>query len=129
VPIDAPAAEIPVQDIRGPVLLDCGTDDLVWTSCAYALRIENRLNATHDRYPHVVYRYEGARHYVDLLVPCQPDEVLAELATPTGEGNALLANANAHARLWPHVLAFLAHSAMSTGVFSRPATAPPLPGP
>jgi pimeloyl-ACP methyl ester carboxylesterase len=43
VPADDPSAAIPVQGIRGPVFLDCGTDDQVWTSCAYALRIENHL--------------------------------------------------------------------------------------
>lgn len=35
-PTDNPAAVIPVQEIRGPVFLDCGGADKVWTSCPYA---------------------------------------------------------------------------------------------
>jgi dienelactone hydrolase len=57
VPVDDPAATIPVQDIRGPVFLDCGTDDQVWSSCASALSIERHLTAARFAYPHVVYRY------------------------------------------------------------------------
>ena len=128
VPADDPAAAIPVQDIRGPVFLDCGTDDLVWTSCAYALRIENHLTAARFAYPHVLYRYQGAGHHVNGLVPYQPGEILADLAAPIGQGNTLLANANARARLWPQLLAFLAHPHAS-GVFTKPATAPRLTTP
>jgi dienelactone hydrolase len=98
VPADDPAAAIPVQDIRGPVFLDCGTDDQVWASCAYALRIESHLTAARFAYPHVLYRYLGAGHYVNLLVPYQPGEILPNLADPIGSGKTLLASANAHAR-------------------------------
>ncbi len=126
VPADDPAAAIPVQDIRGPVFLDCGTDDQVWTSCAYALRIENRLTAARFAYPHVLYRYLGAGHYVNLLVPYQPGEILPDLTRPTGQGKTLLANANAHARLWPQLLRFLAHPVGPTGVITPPSTPPPL---
>ena len=125
VPAVDPAAAIPVEDIRGPVLLDCGTDDQVWASCAYALRIENRLTAARFAYPHVLYRYLGAGHYVNLLVPYQPGEVLPDLAEPSGAGSTLLADANVHARLWPQLLTFLAHP-HATGVFTEPATAPRL---
>ena len=72
VPADDPAAAIPVQDIRGPVFLDCGTDDQIWDSCAYALRIENHLTAARFAYPHVLYRYQGAGHWVNGLVPYEP---------------------------------------------------------
>jgi dienelactone hydrolase len=126
VPVDDPAAAIPVAEIRGPVFLDCGTDDQVWTSCAYALRIERHLTAARFAYPHVVYRYQGAGHYVNELVPYQPGEILPSLAKPIGSGNTLLANANAHARLWPQLLGFLAHPKGQTGVITAPSTPPPL---
>lgn len=129
VPADDPAAAIPVQDIRGPVFLDCGTDDQVWASCAYALRIESHLTAARFAYPHVLYRYQGAGHYVNLLVPYQPGEIVADLAKPIGSGDTLLADANAHARLWPQLLGFLAHPARQTGVVAAPSTAPPLTAP
>jgi dienelactone hydrolase len=126
VPADDPAAAIPVQDIRGPVLLDCGTDDQIWASCAYALRIENHLTAARFAYPHVLYRYQGAGHWVNGLVPYEPGIVPLELAKPINSGDTLLADANAHARLWPRLLAFLAHPAGQTGVVTAPSTAPPL---
>jgi dienelactone hydrolase len=126
VPADDPAAAIPVAEIRGPVFLDCGTDDQVWASCAYALRIESHLTAARFAYPHVLYRYQGAGHYVNLLVPYQPGEIVADLAKPIGSGDTLLADANAHARLWPQLLGFLAHPARQTGVVAAPSTAPPL---
>jgi dienelactone hydrolase len=123
---DDPAAAIPVAEIRGPVFLDCGTHDEIWTSCAYALRIENRLTSARFAYPHVVYRYLGAGHSVDLLVPYEPGLVSLELAEPINSGDTLLADANAHARLWPRLLAFLAHPAGQTGVVTAPSTPPPL---
>lgn len=49
-PVVDPAAEIPVEQIHGPVLLDCGTDDQTWTSRAYAQAIQNRLGAAHHRF-------------------------------------------------------------------------------
>ncbi len=125
-PANDPAAAIPVQDIRGPVFLDCGTDDQIWSSCASALRIERHLTAARFAYPHVVYRYRGAGHLVDTLVPYQPGEILPDLAEPTGAGDTPLANANAHARLWPQLLAFLAHRERQTGVITAPSTPPPL---
>jgi dienelactone hydrolase len=127
VPAADSAAAIPVAEIRGPVFLDCGTDDQVWSSCAYALRIERHLTAARFAYPHVLYRYQGAGHYVNGLVPYQPGEIVAELAKPIGSGDTLLADANAHARLWPQLLGFLAHPEGHTGVITAPSTPPPLP--
>ncbi|HEY2651139.1 MAG TPA: hypothetical protein VGI50_04400 [Solirubrobacteraceae bacterium] len=73
-----------------------------------------------------MYRYLGAGHFVNLLVPHQPGEILPDLADPIGSGNTLLASANAHARLWPQLLGFLAHPAGQTGVVTALSTAPPL---
>lgn len=125
-PVDDPAAEIPVQRIRGPVFLDCGTEDQIWSSCAYALRIDSRLNAARFPYPHVLYRYQGAGHHVNTLVPFEPGDGFADLTEPLAEGNTLFANADAHARLWPRLLSFLAHPAGQTGVITSPSSAPPL---
>jgi len=44
----APAAVIPVQKINGPLLLDCGTADQLWNSCAHAQAIQ-RLRAESAR--------------------------------------------------------------------------------
>ena len=98
-PTDNPAAVIPVQQIRGPVLLDCGTDDQVWTSCAFAQAIQSRLTADDDRYAHVLYRYQGAGHG-NGIVPYEPISSAAADQEPTG-GDSPLADVNAMARLWP----------------------------
>jgi len=125
-PTDNPAAIIPVQKIRGPVFLDCGTDDRVWPSCAFAQAIQGRLAAAGDRYPHVLYRYTGAGHFVNGLIPYQPQSVAVEAAEPDATGDTPLADTNADARLWPEVLSFLADPAGHTGTFTAPAIPPPL---
>jgi dienelactone hydrolase len=124
-PTDNPAAVIPVQKIRGPVFLNCGTDDHVWTSCAFAQAIQGRLTATHDRYPHVLYEYQGAGHG-DGLVPYEPLSSAYEALDSESQGDSPLADSNAAARLWPELLAFLADSGGRSGTFTAPATPPPL---
>jgi dienelactone hydrolase len=121
-PADNPAAVIPVQKIRGPVFLDCGTDDQTWISCTFAQAIQRRLTAAGDRYAHVLYRYAGAGHLIGSLIPYEPlsygyDSLL-------GSGSTPLANTDADARLWPEVLSFLADPARRTGTFTAPATPP-----
>jgi dienelactone hydrolase len=125
-PTDTPAAVIPVQKIRGPVFLECGTADRVWTSCAFAQAIQGRLNAAHDRYPHVLYRYQGAGHGAGDLTPYEPiSSGFADLDGNSG-GDSPLANTDATARLWPQLLDFLADPEGRTGTFTAPATPPPL---
>ena len=79
-PTDNPAAVIPVQKIRGPVLLDCGTDDQVWFSCAYAQAIQSHLTAAGDRYAHVLYRYLGPATRSTSSSPTNPTK---RTPTPT----------------------------------------------
>lgn len=117
-----PAAVIPVQKIRGPVLFDCGTDDDVWASCAHA-GYSYRL-AESTSYPHVLYSYEGAGHLLNTLVPYAPVAYAAE--SYTGQGDTPLANDEADARLWPEILSFLADPSAHTGEFTAAATPPPL---
>jgi dienelactone hydrolase len=119
-PTDSPAAVIPVEKIRGPVLLDCGTDDQVWTSCAYARAIQAHLSAADDRYVHVLYRYLGAGHSLNVLVPYEPGE-----PSPNTLGDTPLADTDADARLWPKILSFLADRTAQSGTFTASAT--PLP--
>ena len=103
------------------MLLDCGTGDQVWISCTYAQAIQRHLTAAGDRYAHVLYRYLGAGHSVNALVPYE-----AGNANGNTLGDTPLANIDADARLWPEVLAFLADPARQTGTFTAPATPPPL---
>lgn len=125
-PTDNPGAVIPVQKIHGPVLLDCGTSDQVWISCAFAQAIQRRLTADGDRYAHVLYRYLGAGHFVNSLIPYEPISSEYLNANRNVLGATPLANADADARLWPEVLSFLADPAGRTGTFTAPATPPAL---
>ena len=95
-PTDNPAAVIPVEHIRGPILLDCAGADAVWDSCAYAKAIVRRLKAHNFRYPYVLNRSPQAGHFVGVLLPYEPDANGSDLETEA-----------ARERLWPHVLEFL----------------------
>jgi dienelactone hydrolase len=99
-PAANPAAIIPVERIRGPVLVACGEDDQSWDSCDYSQAIMVRLNAHHDRYLHVRYAYPGAGHYVGLFVADQPASAAADPSAAADE--------QARALLWPRLLTFLA---------------------
>jgi dienelactone hydrolase len=58
-PADAPRSIIPVERIRGPILIDCGTEDAVWTSCTYLDAITSRLRTDHFRYPVTALKLAG----------------------------------------------------------------------
>ena len=51
-PTDNPAAVIPVAEIRGPIFLDCGEQDIAWSSCAHSKAMMAELAAADDSYPH-----------------------------------------------------------------------------
>jgi dienelactone hydrolase len=108
-PTDDPRARIPVENLHMPVLLDCGGNDEVWHSCAYASAIVSRLDAAHDPYTHRLFSYPDAGHGVGELLPYEPGHNAADantnLAGATPEANDL-----AREDLWPHVLAFLSDS-------------------
>lgn len=107
-PTGDPAAIIPVQRIRGPIFLDCGGSDSVWSSCPYADAIMSRLDQARDPYPHLLYAYPDAGHGVGDIVPYEPDQLGPAAADLLGSSPN--ANHNADAQIWPHLLAFLAGS-------------------
>lgn len=105
-PVDHPNAVIPVQRIRGPIFLACGTDDAVWTSCAYARAIISHLNGVDDRFAHVLYAYAGAGHGVGDLIPYEPMTTGPYYAGVLG--GTFQATQQAVAQGWPRLLDFLA---------------------
>jgi uncharacterized protein len=110
-PTDEPAAVISDQRIQGPVFLDCAEADQVWSSCPYARAILALLDADHDHWSHVLYANPGAGHFIGLLVPYEPYAPAAAQAA----GPSYAADQLARARVWPHLLSFLA------GLASNPA--------
>ncbi len=55
-------AAIPVEKIRGPLLLLGGRDDLLWPSCLFMQEIEERLKSSNYAYPVISSCAENAGH-------------------------------------------------------------------
>lgn len=98
-PTDNPAAIIPVERLKAPLLLACGDADTVWISCTYADAILSRLTQHHSRIGRVLYSYPNAGHGVGALLPDEPGRAQLDWVIPAGE--------KARERLWPLALAFL----------------------
>lgn len=103
------AATIPVERIRGPVLLLGGGADAVWPSDAFVDRIAARLSSARFPFPVTALTYSGAGHLLQdgyqpttlthTVVPGSP-LVLDLGGTPEG-------TAAANADSWPRLLRFL----------------------
>jgi dienelactone hydrolase len=98
-----PANPHPFADerIKGPILLDCGGYDHLWSSCPMADAIVGRLLAHHFRYRISLLAYPQAGHGVGALVPYAPGH-LSFL-----DGASADANERADANGWPRLLTFL----------------------
>jgi len=113
-PTDEPGAVIPVERIRGPILLICGGSDQVWHSCDYAKAIVDRLKTNHTTQPHQLLSYASAGHGVGALVRYEPGSGSLNTPFPNATGQLINsagatpdANTRARAKVWPRVLAFL----------------------
>jgi dienelactone hydrolase len=100
-----PRAVIPVERIRGPVLLACGEQDLIWPSCAYVDAITARLRAHRFASPVTALRYPDAGHLIGGLTAWYGSLTDDALTSDGGTVAATqAAQTDAHAKL----LAFLA---------------------
>jgi len=95
-PTDDPAAVIPVEQIDGPIFLDCAGKDEVWDSCGYASAIVQRLESHHFGFPHTLHRYPNAGHGLGILIPYEPTVI-----------DTSQADEQAREAQWPRLLAFL----------------------
>ena len=106
IPFTGSAANIPVERIRGPILVAGGGRDLVWPSYYHAQDIAERSRQRHG--PRVVVDdYPDAGHF-GYAVPNLPSGdafYVAGQRRPIGGTTA--ANAAARADLWPRILRFL----------------------
>jgi dienelactone hydrolase len=99
-PPDTPEAVIPVERIRGPVLLACGLQDLVWPSCGYVDAITARLRAHRFAHPVTALRYRDAGHLIGGLTAWYgslTDDALTSAGGTVAATQA--AQADAHAKL------------------------------
>jgi dienelactone hydrolase len=99
-PPGKPRAVIPVERIRGPILLACGEQDVVWPSCAYTDAITARLRAHRFAYPVTALRYRDAGHLVGgftAYYASLTDDALTSSGGTVAATQA--AQADAHAKL------------------------------
>jgi dienelactone hydrolase len=106
IPFDGPAsgdeALIPVTKIQGPIFIDCGDDDAVWTSCQYSNRIKAEL-ATGFPYQHPILEFPDAGHGIGSLVP------YLNYSEPSAlQGRIPSSNQLARESAWPQLVTFLA---------------------
>jgi dienelactone hydrolase len=103
-----PAAVIPVERIRGPVLLLVGADDRLWPSPRYAQAIISRLRRSHDRFPYQDAVFPGAGHEAGAALPYDVEATSYPSAIGTLDlGGTPFVNSAASAQAWQDVLAFL----------------------
>lgn len=96
-------AEIPVEEIDGPVLLISGGVDTVWPSAELAARAEDRLAAhDHPQFSHLSFPEAGHT----IRVPYRFDDETAPMETHQ-YGGTNAANARASARAWREALGYL----------------------
>ena len=95
-----PRAVIPVERIRGPVLLACGEQDLRWPSCGYVEAITARLRAHQFAHPVTALRYPDAGHLIGGLTAWYGSLTDDALTSDGGTVAATqAAQADAHAKL------------------------------
>jgi dienelactone hydrolase len=106
---DVETAAIPVERIRGPILLLSGGDDQVWPSSHFAEMIVARLRAKGFAYPveHLSYPHAG---HTSSFPPCLPTSVTwwghPQVPLALEMGGSPRANAEASADAWPRIVAF-----------------------
>ncbi|HKW44931.1 MAG TPA: acyl-CoA thioester hydrolase/BAAT C-terminal domain-containing protein [Candidatus Eremiobacteraceae bacterium] len=97
-------ASIPVELIRGPVMLIAGGDDRLWPSSVMARQIAARLRKLNHRYADESLIYPKAGHAIDAPYVPTPHTVSAGSLLLGGTAPA---NASADIDSWKRVLAFL----------------------
>ena len=95
-----PDEVIQVENINGPILLDCGELDSLISSCPFGIAIQHRLNAAPFPFTHELLTYQDAGHSVNAGVPYRPFDF-------ESLGGTLEANQLAVADFWPRLLTFL----------------------
>jgi dienelactone hydrolase len=99
-PRGTPQAVIPVERIRGPILLTCGEQDMVWPSCPAVDAVAARLRAHGAAAPVTALRYRDAGHLVGGLTAWYGSLTGDALTSSGGTvAGTQAAQADAHAKL------------------------------
>ena len=102
-----PATVIPVERIRGPILLVSAGADQVWPSAAMARAISKRLDSLGHTWGHSVLEYPDATHSLGYLIPNLPDDLLPPDLIDLPSDRAARSDA------WPKVLDFIRNRALN----------------
>jgi len=101
---DTGGAEIPVEDIHGPVLLVSGKDDQIWPSSLMAARLTERLRQHGHRFGDENLSYDRVGHWIPTeYLPTAGERHGMKLAI----GGTAEDTARAMADSWPRILSFL----------------------
>jgi dienelactone hydrolase len=95
-------ASIPVEQIRGPILLFAGKEDQIWPSVAFAEMVTKRLGEHQHPYPDRNICYEHAGHMTFPIPSLPMPLMLAQMVGGTSRGNVKAAT-----DAWSEVLLFL----------------------
>lgn len=99
-------AHIPVEHIRGPILLISGQDDQMWPSAHFAEMITQRLSRQQHPYPYQHLSYTDAGH--KLGYPYLPTTITQSRGY--AYGGTAQGNAQAIEHAWKSTLTFLAET-------------------
>jgi hypothetical protein len=100
-----PGAEIPVGNIRVPLLLGDGGQDAVWDSAGSATEIVQELRGSGDRAPYTNLYYPGAGHAYTGTPPYVPYSGYGSRGNT--EGGSEQANALAAEQFWAKMITFI----------------------
>ena len=103
-------AAIPVERIRGPILLVSTTDDRLWPSTMFCEFVQRRLNERGFAYEVTHLRCEGAGHSIGMH-HSSLDSTVFEMAGSRlrlNFGGSLQTNADCNQTIWPKIYQFLA---------------------
>lgn len=103
-PTDVPAAIIPVEKIKGPVLALCGGADLEWDACQLSRAALDRREQHGTGRDDLLLSYPDAGHYVDFLIANRPINTAPD---NPNNGSTPQSNLQADADAWPKILARL----------------------
>ena len=116
-PASMARARIPIERIRGPVLLVSGGDDGAWPSDLYALIVQSSLLAASHRWPVAWVNDPQAGH--SILFPFVPTTAIAHRHPVSGVsttmGGTAAANARANAAAWAAARAFVRDAVAACG--------------
>jgi hypothetical protein len=88
-----PKALIPVERIRGPILLVSAGADRMWPSAAMARAISNRPDALGHNWEHRALEYPEATHSLGYLIPRLPTELLPPVPSDSPSSTAARSDA------------------------------------